>query len=328
MSALLRPLSAQGRGRRLVPFAAGTLAGLAFLAVDDPQSGRAAAAQLAAIGVAALVTFAVVLVPWERLPAALECAPAFGIVVAVDLVVAGSDARSVYTPLVTVPLVWFAIYAGRSALAVAIAAADTFLLGGLLVARGPVESGALRAAVLWSIVVTVVPWTVHRIVRDLRHRAALADRDYVTELLSRRAWEERLPDELSRARRDQKPLSIVLFDLDDFKRYNDRHGHQAGDALLRQVALAWGENLRSTDLLARFGGDEYCALLPGCSAADARLRAERLLASTPPGIGASAGVAEWREGEAAESLVRRADRALYQAKSGGGLDAAVAAAPA
>lgn len=328
MNSHLRPLSAHGRGRRLAPFAVGVLASLALLLADHDASVNALRARLVALTLAGLVAGAVVAVPWARLPAALETAPGFAILAVVGLVVAGSGARSTYAPLVLLPLLWFAVYAGRGALVVATAAADAFLLANVLVSRGPIDPGEARAGVVWSAVVTLVPWMLHRFVRDLRHRAALADRDYVTELLSRRAWEERLPEELARARRDQKPLAVVLLDLDSFKQYNDLHGHQAGDALLRQIGLAWSEELRSTDLLARFGGDEYCAALPGCSAEDAHVRALRLLAACPAGIGASAGIAEWGEDETPAALVRRADEALYRAKADGRRRVAVAAPPA
>jgi len=318
MSVLLRPLSAHGRGRRLAPFAFATVAGLGIVLIDGTGDGRELAARLGAVSLAAVLTVAVVVVPWSRIPARFEVVPGFGILAVVGLVVTGSGAQSAYAPLIMLPLLWFAVYANRLSLGLAIASADAFLLADVLGSRGQLDPGAVRASLLWTAVVTVVPWTLHRFVSDLQHRAALADRDYVTELLSRRAWEERLPEEITRARRDANPLSIALFDLDQFKQYNDLHGHQAGDALLRQVAIAWGERLRSTDLLARFGGDEYCAALPGCSADDAYSRAARLLESTPTAVGASAGIAEWEDGETMESLVRRADQALYEAKSAGG----------
>ncbi len=318
MSSLSRPLSTYGRGRRLGPFVVGVVGGLGLLTLQGVTSERVLLARLAAIGLMATVTVAVAMVPWARLPAELESAPAFVVLVVVGLLVSGSGVSSQYAPLVMLPLLWFSVYAGRLALGAAIVVADSVLLSNVLATGDPIEPNAVRAALLWSAVVTVVPWALQRFVHDLQHRAALADRDYVTGLLSRRGWEERLPDEVSRARRDQKPLTIVLLDLDDFKQYNDVYGHQAGDALLRQVAIAWDDALRSTDLLARFGGDEYCAALPGCSAEDAHARVMRLLAITPGEVRASAGAAEWAEGETLESLVRRADRALYEAKANGG----------
>lgn len=314
MSALLRPLSAPARGRRLAPFAVGMVAGIALIALEGDRSERLLVERLAAVGLAGLLTVAVVFVPWRRLPSQVELVPGFAVLAVVGLLVADSGETSLYKPLVLLPELWFAVYAGRVVLGVAVIASDAILLANVLFSGGRVAAGDVRVSLLWAGVVTAVPLAMHRCVSDLQRRAALADRDYVTDLLSRRAWEERLPDELARAKRDGHALSIALFDLDEFKRYNDRHGHQAGDSLLRQVAIAWGGQLRTTDLLARFGGDEFSSALPGCSAEDALPRAIRLLEATPGEIGASAGIAEWDGAEGPESLIERADAALYEAK--------------
>ena len=79
---------------------------------------------------------------------------------------------------------------------------------------------------------------------------------------NRRGWEEALGREIARSRRDGTPLYVALFDLDDFKRYNDEHGHQAGDDLLRQTASEWSSRLRATDILARYGGEEFALVFP------------------------------------------------------------------
>ena len=104
--------------------------------------------------------------------------------------------------------------------------------------------------------------------------------------------------------------------LDHFKAYNDRHGHPAGDRLLRAAAAAWQERLRKTDLLARYGGEEFAVLLPNCGVGDAMEIAERLRIALPEGT-CSIGVASWDRREEANALVDRADRALYAAKKGG-----------
>jgi diguanylate cyclase (GGDEF)-like protein len=312
---LVRPLSGYGRGRRLVPFAGGLLAGLWLVVLDGAQSGRVFGERLAAVGVAAVVTLAVAVVPWRRLPAWLEALPGFGVLAVVCLAVAGTGAHSVYAPLVLLPLLWFAVYARPRTLLLAVAAADGFVLAETALGSIPVSRHDLRAGLIWAGVVAAVPWALHRFVTDLQRRAALAERDYVTDLLSRRGWEERLPQELARARENHTPLSIVLLDLNHFKHYNDLHGHQAGDALLRQVAIAWNDQLRSTDTLARFGGDEYAAALPGCTAHDAHTTITNLLAHTPTPISASAGIAQWQPGETLDQLTARADKALYTAKT-------------
>ena len=108
-------------------------------------------------------------------------------------------------------------------------------------------------------------------------RAALLDRlermartDELTGLTNRRAWDLELARELVRADRDDAPLAIAMLDLDRFKDYNDRLGHQAGDRLLKEAAGAWRGVLRETDLLARYGGEEFAIALPGCDRETAR----------------------------------------------------------
>lgn len=147
--------------------------------------------------------------------------------------------------------------------------------------------------------------------------AAMARTDELTGLPNRRAWEEQTPRELARARRDETPLCIALLDLDHFKAYNDERGHQAGDRLLKQAASAWRRELRSTDLLSRYGGEEFALMLPGCDAEQALATVERIRESTPEGQACSAGVACWDGIESAFELFGRADAALYEAKRGG-----------
>ena len=112
--------------------------------------------------------------------------------------------------------------------------------------------------------------------------AEVARTDDLTGLPNRRAWDEALERELARAQRDVDARSAsAIVDLDRFKDYNDVHGHQAGDRLLKQLAAAWGAELRATDVLARYGGEEFALALPGCDLDDAGLLVERLRAATP-----------------------------------------------
>jgi diguanylate cyclase (GGDEF)-like protein len=108
-----------------------------------------------------------------------------------------------------------------------------------------------------------------------------------------------------------------MLDLDHFKRYNDRQGHQAGDRLLKRVAGAWTAELRATDILVRYGGEEFALALPGCGLEDATTTVERLRAVIPSGQTCSAGIAAWDGEELATELLDRADRALYEAKRSG-----------
>jgi diguanylate cyclase len=119
------------------------------------------------------------------------------------------------------------------------------------------------------------------------------------------------------ARRTGLPLSVAMLDLDHFKRFNDQHGHQAGDRLLTQAAALWRAQLRDQDYLARYGGEEFCAMVTGRTAPEAIDVIERLLAATPDGQTFSAGLADWDGVESPESLLARADEALYHAKRSG-----------
>ncbi len=109
----------------------------------------------------------------------------------------------------------------------------------------------------------------------------------------------------------------MLFDVDRFKDYNNEHGHQAGDRLLKEVTVRWMSHLRPSDVLARVGGDEFALVLPNSPQWAARSIAERLCAAVPMGMSCSAGVTAWDRTEPLEALVARTDRALYRAKAEG-----------
>jgi diguanylate cyclase (GGDEF)-like protein len=143
---------------------------------------------------------------------------------------------------------------------------------------------------------------------------SMARTDDLTGLPNRRSWFEELPRELARSTRYRRPVCVAMLDLDRFKDYNDRYGHLAGDRLLKEAAGAWRGALRETDRIARYGGEEFSVVLPDCSLEDAIHLVERLRSVTPGGESCSAGVAEWNGDEPPESLVRRADTALYEAK--------------
>ncbi len=145
----------------------------------------------------------------------------------------------------------------------------------------------------------------------------MARTDDLTSLPNRRAWEQELPRELARAWREDRKLCVAMLDLDHFKDFNDREGHQAGDRLLEQAAGAWQSVLRPYDVLARYGGEEFAVILPSCALEDAMRLVERLRAVTPRGESCSAGIAEWDGDEQPETLVGRADAALYRAKRSG-----------
>jgi diguanylate cyclase (GGDEF)-like protein len=147
--------------------------------------------------------------------------------------------------------------------------------------------------------------------------ARQARTDELTALPNRRAWDEAVEREMARAERSGEPLCLALLDLDHFKAFNDLHGHQAGDAHLRRTAAAWRRELRTIDVLARYGGEEFGVLLPSCDLHEAREVVDRVRCATPGGETASAGVVEYDGRESAESLLARADNALYRAKHAG-----------
>jgi diguanylate cyclase (GGDEF)-like protein len=150
-----------------------------------------------------------------------------------------------------------------------------------------------------------------------RRLAEAANTDVLTGLPNRRAWERAIERELSRAEREGSDLCVAILDLDRFKDFNDRYGHHAGDERLREAADAWQPELRPSDLLARYGGEEFAVLLPGSTAEGCAHVVERVCAATPQGQTVSAGLAAWTGEEDADELMKRADVALYQAKSRG-----------
>ncbi len=148
----------------------------------------------------------------------------------------------------------------------------------------------------------------------------LAVMDHLTGLFNRRFADERLASEVARARRHKHALTLVSLDLDDFKDVNDRHGHAAGDLVLRQFAARLKKAIRTTDVAARMGGDEFLAMLIECPGERAHILVSRLrpfeieLAGQKVVLNVSAGWAGYREGEGPEKLLERADRSLYENK--------------
>jgi diguanylate cyclase (GGDEF)-like protein len=142
----------------------------------------------------------------------------------------------------------------------------------------------------------------------------LALRDPLTGLPNRRAWDDALSRALAAAHRSGERLSVALVDIDTFKQFNDVHGHQAGDRLLKQAAATWQRELREGDVLARWGGDEFAVLLAGQSITEAQSVVERLLRALPEHA-FSAGTAEYTAGDDTHRLLERADAQLYAAKA-------------
>jgi two-component system cell cycle response regulator len=156
-----------------------------------------------------------------------------------------------------------------------------------------------------------------------------ATKDFLTRLWNRSAILEQLDRELTRGARENRPVGVVLADLDGFKAINDTHGHFAGDAVLREAARRMQGGARSYDSLGRYGGEEFLILLPGCDECCSFAQAERMrvtLGSAPVQVGdvqvnmtASFGCTSTSTPAAVsgEALIRTADEALYQAKRSG-----------
>ena len=210
------------------------------------------------------------------------------------------------------------------------------LLGHLLaVRRAQIEDAAQRAretarlarisvfgagalALALGVLLTWVAWrwlsANATLVRELTQ---LAREDGLTGVANRRTLDERLPQEMARAARQKYALSVVMIDLDHFKRFNDRRGHAAGDALLRDTAQAWLRQLRPSDLLARYGGEEFTLVLPTCDELQAERMVERLRPLVPEKQTFSAGIALWNGEDSPAELLAAADQALLQAKRAG-----------
>ena len=208
----------------------------------------------------------------------------------------------------------------RSALLVPLAVRGEVEAVVLLVRRGSAEAFSDRSTELASTLVDQAATALAL----LRARAE-AGTDTVTGCMNHRGMRRQLHEEVGRATRAGTPLSAMLIDLDNFKLVNDRHGHPAGDALLREVGQTLVREFREFDRVARYGGDEFVVILPNAdleAAAVAAQRAlERLLAipsfDETPGASASIGVAQWQAPMTIDELLAACDAALLRSKRQG-----------
>lgn len=180
---------------------------------------------------------------------------------------------------------------------------------------------ALLLGVVLVAMLAGLSWRQWRRSRQLR---ILAMADTLTGAASRISIEKTAERALAQASRDGTPVTLLLLDLDYFKAVNDRHGHAAGDAVLRAAVQAWQEQLRGRDALGRIGGEEFAVVCAGATREQAQVIANRLLDATRAlrlpdidpelRVGTSIGIAEAAPDEASEALFARADAALYRAK--------------
>lgn len=163
--------------------------------------------------------------------------------------------------------------------------------------------------------------------RQIESHAAEARTDPLTQLANRRAFDDEMAHRFAEFQRHARPFSVMMIDVDHFKRFNDAHGHQAGDAVLRGLGEVLRKNARGMDIVARYGGEEFAIIAPGTSVADASSGAERVrraiatnqfsFRETKLHVTASVGVAESLPEEDVAILIQRADAALYASKEAG-----------
>ena len=285
-------------------------------AVAAPSGGRALAALAALLAVAVPVgVFQIRRSSASRprtlllgLYAALALIGAYGIVASGDAPLAEMLFVTVVFGAVIHPLrTAFAVMAGAT---------------GIALAAGQAEPAALT--LMWTFGLLVAAWTA-RIRRQravAKAESTLARVDALTGLYNRRGLEEAMPPLVAHHRRHNRPMSVLVCDLDDFKGINDRHGHQTGDDTLRKVGQSLTAALRLSDLCYRWGGDEFVAVLPECAFGEANDIATRvretvaLSCRTPEGmpVRVTVGVAQLGPGQTGESLIAQADAELLAGK--------------
>lgn len=181
---------------------------------------------------------------------------------------------------------------------------------------------------LISLLLALALWAEMSQLQMLLRLYRQATRDPLTGLFNRRLLIERLDNEISRSQRHGNPLSLLLLDLDKFKRVNDTYGHIAGDMVLKTFSAIAEESIRNIDFIGRYGGEEFLVIMPETPIANACEAAERIRAACRQitvltdddqeiSFSASIGVSQWREGDDNASLLERADIALYRAKEQG-----------
>jgi diguanylate cyclase (GGDEF)-like protein len=230
-----------------------------------------------------------------------------GTMVSLGMVFGGEGPASVATAFF---FVWVALYVSwffRTRTAVAHVVFDAAVFAAVLVIEQTPGGPAVWLLVMGTAsVVSAVVTLMHR------ELVRVANRDLLTGLPTRPVLEETFAREAARAARHGLPLCVLILDVDGLKMINDRDGHSAGDRTLALAAQSWRSALRESDLLTRFGGDEFVAVLPNCSDSAADQLLARLQAATS--IPHSAGIARWQPGDELADVLARADADLYRDK--------------
>ena len=307
------------------------LAGLAFAAVAAPlvpPSGP-----LGARGVVAFMVFALALGIRQlrrREPAGphVNLAGVYVSLLAVIVYRAGQGPAAPFGQLLLMTAIYAcAVHPPRRALLVLFCATAVLMTPSWYesIDRQFLAQAVSQSMLTWSIGAVVLGWMrrVRRARAEGEHAVQLARADALTGLGNRRALEEALPRAVAAARRSGQPLSVLVADLDDFKPVNDRHGHGAGDDLLRHAARSITAALRLSDPCFRFGGDEFVAVLPDADLAQAQEIAGRVTSTvalscrTPDGrpLRVTVGAAELADGETGTDVFARADAELLERKT-------------
>jgi diguanylate cyclase (GGDEF)-like protein len=254
-------------------------------------------------------------------------AGAVGVIVAVGLADYATGSELTFSIFYLVPVATAAWISGRNAAAIGASALAAMVWFIAEFASRRVQADLF--VYVWNFCVRLlflmlVAVLLAQLRRMLERERALSRTDWLTDLPNARAFREFADVELSRARRYKEPLSLAFIDIDDFKLVNDRRGHRAGDRLLRAMADALRGSLRTSDYVARHGGDEFVVLLPVADRDTARAAVEKLrervmqaMASEGWPITVSIGVIACEPGADpfVDALLESADRLMYEAKS-------------
>jgi diguanylate cyclase (GGDEF)-like protein len=199
----------------------------------------------------------------------------------------------------------------------------TLIIGAASTFNGPEELWAAASVGSVSLLIGVLFAHVRNKEVQLRDNISnlqrLVTTDPLTGVFNRRYLFDRLTAEVARAKRSGAPVSVIMLDIDGFKKYNDKHGHLTGDVLLQSIAQTIRAALRQEDVVVRYGGDEFAIILTGADPHSARITAERLRSSVKTiGMSISLGVVTYpKDAVVAEELLKRADCFLLAAKASG-----------
>jgi diguanylate cyclase (GGDEF)-like protein len=312
--------------RRAMAYSAGAMYAAATV-VDLVESLTPGGPQFTMVpGIVALVLVSPIIVIGPRFPRAVLAAfGPLGVALIAYAVSSGTgigDGAVIYVW----PVLWMAYFFGRRGTVATLACVG--LAHGLAVASMPPDASYLDRWIDTMIGLSVLGVVVNTLAernRDLVARlVADARLDPLTGLLNRRGFDERLRVEIERSHRNGSSLCLVRFDADHFKSVNDRWGHEAGDRVLARLGDVLRAQSRAVDPVARVGGEEFVVVLPGCTAAEGALHAERVRAAiqdvesdATPRVTLSAGVVAAASPPDHRALMVAADGALYAAKRAG-----------